>query len=352
MSNKTNTKTTIIIPTKDRPLCLLRLIKFLENFSEEFKIIVLDSSEKKKNFYKINLKNNVEVKFFYFKSNISLAKKIFEGLKKVKTKYSVLCADDDFIIPSKFKLFKNFLENNSKYISVVGLSFNHPFRFQIKLSNLYFEEIYKDFHSNDSNSQYERIKNYFYGNAISSFYGYYKTTDLVKIYNYARFIKGKVLFEYFCNIFSLLFGKIKLMPTFFFSREPNLPIVYNKKFIDQNFSLNYINFSLKIIKYFHVEQRIVFLIKNYLLYRKKYIIEKKSNYIKKNMFNLKKTIFNFLSIFTTSKIKINSFKLIIHNKKLKIKTQDKKNLKKILEILLNSKGIEDEISIFRKKHFH
>jgi hypothetical protein len=145
-------------------------------------------------------------------------------------------------------------------------------------------------------------------------------------------------------------GKIKFFPTFFFSREPNIPFVYSKKFVCKNFSINYINFFLRTIKNFNSNQKIDFFIKNSLLLRKKFILEKKSNFIKKNIFILKKIVINFLTRFIDPKFKINTFKLILHNKKLKITMQDKQYLKKILESLKSEK-IEEEINISRKKNF-
>ena len=350
IDKKINTKTTILITTKDRPFCLLRLLKFLENFSETFNIIVLDSSIKKCKKNKIYLKNGIKVKYYYYKSNITFSYKIFEGLKKVKTKYSVLCPVDDFIFPSKFKLFKNFLEKNPKYITVVGSAFNHSFPFQTKLSNFFFEEIYKKATSNESDSPEKRIKNYFYKKKGTIVYGYYKTSKLRQFYSLLKNIDHEYMqyYEYFANIIPLYVGKVKFIPSFFFSREPNEPFPEKIQQIDIN---NVKKFIAKIIK-FYLNKKLISLIKNGLLFRMKMNLNNRLLFLNYLGFILKKKIQIFLSIFFKYKIKSDYFKIITDNNRLKITTNDIVYMKKITELIIeSSKEVEKEISISRKLHW-
>lgn len=347
INKKINTKTTVVITTKDRPFCLLRLLKFLENFSETFNIIVLDSSIKKYKKNKIYLKNGTKVKYYYYKSNITFSYKIFKGLKKVKTKYSVLCPVDDFIFPNKFKIFQNFLEKNSKYITVVGSAFNHSSPVQTNLSNFFFEEIYKKGASNVSDAPEKRIKNYFYKKTRDIVYGYYKTSKLRQFYNFIKNIDNEYM-EYFANIIPLYEGKVKFIPSFFFSREPNAPFFKQT----QKIEINNVNKFIKKIKKFKSNQKLISLIKNGLLFRKKMLRNNRSLFLKYFIFILKKKIKIFLAKLLKYKIRSDYFKIINDNKRLKITTDDKVHMKKINELIIeNSKEVENEITISRKLHW-
>jgi hypothetical protein len=347
INKKINTKTTILITTKDRPFCLFRLLKFLDNFSEVFNVIVLDSSIKKYKKNQMYLKNGTEVKYYYYKSNILFSNKIFLGLKKVKTKYSVLCAVDDFILPSKFNLFRNFLEKNPKYITVAGSAFHHPFQFHTKLSNFYFEEIYKKRFSNEDDMPKKRIKNYFYGKTRDIFYGYYNTYNLLRFYNFIKKIDDECA-EYAANIIPLYFGKAKYIKSFFFSREPNEP--FYKQY--NNIELKTISKFLKKFKEINSDPKLISLIKNGLLSRKKKIINNKSQFLKYFIFTLKKEIQTFLAKLFKYQAKSNRFKIIIDSKRLKITGDDRLYMKKINELIIkNSQEIANEVGISRKKYF-
>jgi len=98
---------TLVIPTHNRPK---RLRRILEYYSEiEIRIMICDSSKDK--FPKKYLGKNV--KHFHYK-NWPYSKKLSNCIKKVKTKYLLICADDDFIIPSAIKKCIDFLVKNLK----------------------------------------------------------------------------------------------------------------------------------------------------------------------------------------------------------------------------------------------
>ena len=90
------------------------------------------------NFY-ISFRTDSYYLLFYqkFESNIFVTSKIFEGASLIQTDYSVLCADDDFIIPSSLNKCINFLKNNKSYSSAHGLYFNHPNIDDFKKTNIF-----------------------------------------------------------------------------------------------------------------------------------------------------------------------------------------------------------------------
>ena len=95
---------TIIIPTYNRPNHLRRLLDYYNKYGKNFKIIVADSSSnenKKLNKKSVLIFSNLNI--FYlgsYSSKINAYYKISDALNHVNIKYSVLCADDDFIIPN------------------------------------------------------------------------------------------------------------------------------------------------------------------------------------------------------------------------------------------------------------
>ena len=84
---------TVLIPTHNRQLKLVRLLNYLNRF--QCKVVIADSSE-----------NPVDTKSFgnvvHIKdTNLDFKDKVVEGCKRVETAFVVLAADDDFPILDK-----------------------------------------------------------------------------------------------------------------------------------------------------------------------------------------------------------------------------------------------------------
>lgn len=127
----------IIIPTHNRPKLLLRAIKYYEeNIFKDFKIIIVDSSNKK---FKYHFKKN----FIYTHlKNKKFCSKILIAIKKSKTKFTIMCNDDDFISCSGLKKGISFLKKNKKYSAFQGEFIS--FRKLEKLNLIIFIEAYFD----------------------------------------------------------------------------------------------------------------------------------------------------------------------------------------------------------------
>ena len=120
---------TIIIFTYKRYEYLKRLLEFYSCYNYNFKFLILDSTpfEPKDIEFTKYLKNSVNIKWVKYEESIFFIDKIEDGCKYLNTKYSVLCADDDFIFPSAFLKSIKFLNKNSNYSSCHGLYYNYEF---------------------------------------------------------------------------------------------------------------------------------------------------------------------------------------------------------------------------------
>ncbi len=117
-------KTSLIIPTKDRPNQLIKLIKKLNLLNLKFKqIIIVDSSSLDKA-YKI--KNEcIKKKINYYHTKASTAYQRNFGLKKVRKSSFVMFMDDDVIFfKSTFKEMNKCIKSNEKNSHIAGFGFN------------------------------------------------------------------------------------------------------------------------------------------------------------------------------------------------------------------------------------
>lgn len=123
-----NDQITIIIPTYNRCEYLLRLLTYLARQECPYAIIIADSSSdnyKTTNRANINKFDKLSLKIMEFEKDYLVFKKWADAAKTVTTPYSVLCADDDFIIIPELKRSLDFLEGNPEYVVCSGYSFRH-----------------------------------------------------------------------------------------------------------------------------------------------------------------------------------------------------------------------------------
>lgn len=113
---------TIIIITKDRYDFINRLLAYYNFTKLKSKILIADSTD----FDHHNLNSNYIENYknldinFYHRPNIKPENLQNEMLEKVRTKYTIVCADDDIIIDNSIIKCVDFLEKNNDYIAVTG----------------------------------------------------------------------------------------------------------------------------------------------------------------------------------------------------------------------------------------
>ena len=110
---------TLLIPTYNRHQYLNRILEYNKDCS--FHVIVADST---KNDYKFTLAKPASFQYLHY-PDVSLTQKLENALQQVKTKYIVMCADDDFIIPERIFDCIGFLEDNKEYSAVQGNSISY-----------------------------------------------------------------------------------------------------------------------------------------------------------------------------------------------------------------------------------
>jgi len=108
-------KLTILIPTYKRHKELTKKIKYLMNF--DFKVLIIDGSPKQLSTKFIGKSKNIS----YFHLPVeNRYDRIFFAIKKIKTKYVKLEADNDYYLPSSLNKSVDYLEKNKNYSAVIG----------------------------------------------------------------------------------------------------------------------------------------------------------------------------------------------------------------------------------------
>ena len=229
---------TIVITSFNRPKCLLRNLKFLLSYNLSFKIIIADSSSSNDINENDELKilideNNVLLK--NFPHEIEVTQKISDTLKYVSTKYCVLSAADDFIIPTSIIECINFLKNNPDYVSCHGKYYCHTKFEYVKKFGIIFRDLSGSLKSCDGENPLDRMDVYFeakLGNQYT-FYAVFETINLQTIWKQTSvYANGWFLNESFPTIVSLIMGKMKTLPIFYMSREPNAYDWHSQKKIE------------------------------------------------------------------------------------------------------------------------
>ena len=235
---------TVIITSFNRPNILERNLEFLLSFKNKCKIIIADSS--KNIFDNVSLKNLIiknKILFKHFSEDTFFSKKVFEISKFIDTKYCVLVPDDDFISLSAVKNCINFLDKNPTYSSCHGKYFSHVQKKLLGKKQIYFEDKTKNLISAEEDL-YSRVRRYMAGELLSQYtlYAVHRTLDFKSIWKEtAQHANNWVIHEYFSTIMSLSKGKMKTLPIFYMSREPNyfVPINYmlRKKILNKKNNL-------------------------------------------------------------------------------------------------------------------
>ncbi len=215
---------TIVIFTFNRYKFLKRLLGFYDSYNEKFNLLILDSSSQEldKSLSDYIKRNNVQ--YHKFDSKIFFTKKIAEGSKYIKTKYAVCCADDDFLIPSGILKSKEFLDKNPNYASAQGLYFNHLSYNKINILRRFsLSPIYSGGRSSEEESASERIIAYLEDLTVHpSLYAVYRTKSFQEIWSETNnYVSDWAFSELFPCALGYALGKMKILPVFYSSREPN-----------------------------------------------------------------------------------------------------------------------------------
>lgn len=202
-------KITIFIPTQNRHNYLKRILDYYANIN--LNIMVFDSSD---NIFRERKDYNIE---YYYSKNCTFIKKLNESVKKVKTKYVAMCADDDFFMPNGIKKCISFLEKNKDYVSVQGCYTSFTNNRKVSFQPAYLFSLNLDVNSNLPS---RRLKQQF-SLYMHQSYSVHRTKNLQEIYELAQ--KNNIinynLLELLVVSISSINGKHKVLPVFYYMRE-------------------------------------------------------------------------------------------------------------------------------------
>ena len=220
--NRNLHRITLVIPTYNRYPFLLRLLRFYETYGFPVKILILDSSsDSLEDAELLKFLEHPQIVHQKFPADIFFARKLSEGLKKVFTYFSVLCADDDYIIPTGLEPCMNFLQEHPDYAMSQGFYVNHFLRKDLHGRPVFFwSPLYIAHRTIDNSCPIERFRFSLENFAGSIFYAVYRTEDLQLIWEQtATHVWDWGLSETLPMALGFLLGKLKILPVFYSSRE-------------------------------------------------------------------------------------------------------------------------------------
>lgn len=201
---------TLIINVHNRHNLLQRNLDYYSHFN--INIIVCDSSSNC-----FPLKNNYKNINYLFYKDASYPWKIREALSIISTPYSVICADDDFIVGKAILECINFLDRNPDYSSVQG----HYISFLRTNNKVVYKPMYLDYVGKDI-SEETPIKrfNQLFKSYIQLLYSVHRTENLKTAFNLAsEHLENHNLIELLVAAVGISNGKHKILPVFYSARE-------------------------------------------------------------------------------------------------------------------------------------
>jgi glycosyltransferase domain-containing protein len=199
---------TIIIPTFQRRNRLKKSIRYWKR--SKFKIAIADGSSLS------NADLIPEGIDYYWRPKISIFDRWFSVIQSVRTKYFVLCADDDFIGFNAIERCVSFLEDNQDYSCAQGCY--HYFKDKgshFLYGNIYGGiESYPLFEPNFELRFYYSLRYYFH-----TIYSVQRTENALKFLDRFPKLSNDNAFEMQFTLGNSLFGKHKIFPFLYGVRE-------------------------------------------------------------------------------------------------------------------------------------
>ncbi len=95
--------TTLVIPTYDRTKLLAQSLGYLVGQHFHSPIVIADSSPspvcESNESLVASVEDKLDIRYLRYDPHVTLTSKLAGALEKVDSKYSVVCADDDFVLP-------------------------------------------------------------------------------------------------------------------------------------------------------------------------------------------------------------------------------------------------------------
>lgn len=256
---------TLLLTIYNRRKFTLRWLRFYFEFNCPFKLYICDGGNDKflqKKLKKLANENKkiTYKKVKYYRNYKNFYEKFYLATKSIKTKYTYLCEDDDFIIFENIKKSKEFLDKNLSYHSSGGI----PLNLEVVSNNLLLSRLeHSQTLSFSENKVFHRLKNMI-SNMQSNYNCLHRTRNLNLIFKklFELDFKNFHETELFFVLYSVYFGKVNRFNHIEYIK------VDNTKFSSSN------NFLLNR-NYFDILSSNKFTYENYSIMK---IIEKKLNY--------------------------------------------------------------------------
>ncbi len=204
---------TIVIILHNRHQNIRRLVAYYKDINAS--TILADSSTQKHPSERLPTSWN-----HIYTPGLNYTQKIEVTLQEIKTEYVILCADDDFIIPSAIKECISFLNKNPDYASVQGRCVCYKKSEVMAGDGIDFYPIYPRLeYSYEAGDGLERL-DHLLADYKSYLYAVHRSSLLKDAYTGASAsIRNLYLNEYNASILPLVRGKYKELPLLYQVRE-------------------------------------------------------------------------------------------------------------------------------------
>ena len=216
----------LIIPTYNRPDYLRRILGYYSDFGEDYKIIVADSSSdenKEQNGKVIKRFPNLDILYLNeYPTTIMANLKIYQALEHIKTKYCVICGDDDFVTPHGIYQSLDFLEKNPDF----AIAYGRYIGFKLKSGkgkkltfrwNFSYSPRSIEFSNAEARLEYH-LSSYL----TATFYAVHRTDLMKMIFREALcFTDDHNFCELLLTMLTLTYGKAKSLDVLYGARDAN-----------------------------------------------------------------------------------------------------------------------------------
>lgn len=194
----------IIIFTYNRHNYLNRILTYYQKQNYDQNLIIADGSHQQ-----WPASSGFKGKYMHL-PGLSFRERLIKGLEKSESDIVVLCADDDFLVPSGLEKCIKFLQDNPEFSCVHG----QYGRFVINDDKINYTQKYAGLNSITDNDPLVRIKKVFIPKYIPHVYAVHRRKNLERVLNFEEMNEFEYLFnfEMLLTFLSLIDGKAKKLP--------------------------------------------------------------------------------------------------------------------------------------------
>lgn len=204
-----NRDVTIIIPTRNRPLFLNRLLNFFACMKLDSPIIIADSSDDAvRPQMEAAIEQQPELHIQHMASDLPITEKCIRAFESVTTPYCVMCADDDFVMPDSVHQCVEFLDANPDYSCAAGIWIQVESLRDNRCSQVRCDQL-------DHPDPRVRFRRYAQ-NWFSNFYAVGRTDNLLRAWRIMQLAsdheKARIYPEWMLSQLAVIYGKFAVLP--------------------------------------------------------------------------------------------------------------------------------------------